>query len=127
VTTYADHQELLQRAFLAFQQEFPLGRVFPRHVGLFKTQRDTRIQIGMKGQADAWGWVPVHGMHPLHFEVECKTGNAVQMKDQKLWESCYKSAGGLYILLREENDLLNEIKKMLVELGRGRSMTNERG
>lgn len=122
---YAEHQELLQRASLAFQREFPHGRIFPRHVGLFKTARNTPISIGIKGQADAYGWVPVwlptgikdgkvQGlMVAVHFEVEAKAGKKGLSDEQKDWKAACEATGVIYILLREENDIVEQIKNKL--------------
>lgn len=37
--------------------------------------------------------------------VEIKTGKAVQKKEQKNFEEMIRSLGGIYIVVREENDV----------------------
>ena len=96
--SYKEHQKLLQTFFLQFQESFPKARIFQRHVGLFLTQNGSPINIGSKGQADAWAYVPtIHGMIALEFEF--KSGSAKQTKEQKNWENVIKEMGGHYFVV----------------------------
>jgi hypothetical protein len=110
--SYQEHQQLLIRTQLAIQKAIPEARLFPRHVGLFYTKNGTPISIGIKGQADAICYFPVNfnGVtFSLFVEIEFKTGNAVQTKEQKVWEKFIISLGGLYIVARSEDDTVNQI------------------
>jgi hypothetical protein len=110
MSSYAEHQKLLQRASLLVQSTFPQSRFFQRHVGLFYTKNKSPISIGIKGQADAYILLHYKG-NLLNVEVEFKTGSATQTKEQKNWQKTITDLGGLYILCRNEQDIITEIKK----------------
>lgn len=130
--SYAEHQEILGRAFLHFQEHFPQGRIFTRHTGKFinmrfidelnacrhdlhrilhaiKNFKRFLISISIPGQADSYITLPVRG-ELVHIEVEVKSGDAVQSKEQKAWEAAITEQGGLYILVRNPEDIVNAIK-----------------
>jgi hypothetical protein len=106
---YAEHQKLLQKAILFTQNHYPQARLFQRHVGLFYTKNNAPIQINHAGMADAWGWLPLPE-YTLIIEVEFKTGKAVQSPDQKKWQKFCESYGVLYILCRDEEDIVKNIR-----------------
>jgi hypothetical protein len=110
--SYQAHQQLLIRTQLAIQKAIPEARLFPRHVGLFYTKNKVPISIGMKGQADAVVYFSVtvgNFTLPLFCEIEFKTGNSTQSKEQKLWGKFISSLGGLYIVARNEEDTVNQL------------------
>lgn len=114
--SYAEHQNIIQRIKLALIQLYPSQIMFfDRHVGLLYTQRGTPIQIGIRGQADLYFIIMVNG-YPCHVEVEIKSGEAVQSKEQKLFEKAITKLGGLYILARSADDVLTELQKKWPEL-----------
>jgi hypothetical protein len=104
------HQRLMQETFLMFSKHFPHGRIFPRQVGLFLTQNGSPIQIGMPGMADAYALLPVNN-YLVHIEIEFKSGAAKQNPKQKIWEKLIIDLNGLYILVREPQDIVTEILK----------------
>jgi hypothetical protein len=109
---YAEHQRLLQETILFTQQKFPKIRIFQRHVGLFYTANNTPIKINQPGMADAWGWLPL-SEYTLIIEIEFKTGNAKQSKEQKAWQAFCHSMGVLYILCRDKEDVSKQIRARL--------------
>lgn len=114
IGSYKEHQAIIQRFKLACTKEIPNLHLFDRTVGLFLTQRGNKVQIGMAGQADVWG-VYNNGKTLIHLELEFKSGNAKQSKDQKNWENFIKKNNGLYFLVRSENDI-QIIKSALAEM-----------
>lgn len=117
----AEHQRILQLAMLDAQEAFPDARFFTRHVGLFLTLRGVKIMIGEKGQADLWMLLPIRMIEArtqklfseflVHVEIEVKSGNATQNKDQKKWGELITSMGGLYIVVRKPEDIRTAIQE----------------
>lgn len=110
---YKKHQNLLKSCFLKAQSIFPDIRLFERHVGMFKTFDGQNIRINRPGMADAWF------IHPspwglLHGEIEFKAGKSGLTKDQKNWRDFIENLGGIYILARNEDDFINELKGALL-------------
>lgn len=110
---YKSHQNLVKKAKLAAQEHFGKSvRCFDRHVGLFYTQYGAKVQINKKGMADLYILFSCHNIL-VHIEAEAKTGNAVQSKAQKDWQSFIESMGGCYVLFRSEQDLIDGIENYL--------------
>ena len=59
--------------------------------------------------ADVWGIIPYKG-HLVHVEIEIKTGNARQSKAQKAWEKFIKEMGGVYVLAREPDQTIADLR-----------------
>lgn len=106
--SYAAHQNLIQEFKHLCIKQIPNLHLFDRHVGLFYTKRGTPVQISIPGMADVYGF---YG--PFYIEVEFKSGNAVQSKEQKRWEQFIKKNGGIYILVKNPQDSINELKEIL--------------
>jgi hypothetical protein len=111
--SYTQHQQLMIRTQLLLQEKIAGARLFPRVVGTFKfIKGDGFIEVGIPGQADAVCYFPVtieNFTFPLFAEIEFKTGNAKQQKNQKIWEKYISSLGGLYIVARNEHDTVNQV------------------
>jgi hypothetical protein len=108
MNNYAAHQNLVKSFMIAFQKEFPNGRIFQRHVGLFYTIKKTPVRINRPGMADLWAIID-----GTHFEIEAKTGTGRQTKEQAAWEQTITNLGAHYVLLRDVNDAILAIKKHL--------------
>ena len=108
MNNYAAHQQLVKSFMIAFQKEFPRGRIFQRHVGLFYTIKKTPVRINQPGMADLWAIIDGR-----HFEIEAKTGTGRQTKEQKNWEKTITDLGSHYVLLRDVNDAMLVIKKSI--------------
>lgn len=124
----AEHQKILQLGMLDFQRAFPDGRIFTRVTGKFVLIRFIvlvmegkarlsdwerhLISVSIPGQCDAWGWFPIMisgFVLQIHFEVECKSGNAMLNADQRKWRKQIESLGVLYIMLRKPEDIRTSI------------------
>lgn len=82
-------------------------RVWPNNTGVGRDMSGERIiRFGLKGSSD------IIGIYKgLFLGIEVKTGNAVQSKDQKNFQSMLESMGGIYILCKnnvEQIDMLVE-------------------
>ncbi len=106
---YKKHQLLLKRVLTALQNEYPDGRFFERHVGLFYTIKKKPVKINKKGMSDIWAMIS-----GSHIEIEIKSGNARQTKDQKKWQKITEETGGLYLLIKEDFDI-KKIKKTITQ------------
>ena len=106
---YQAHQIQLKKILLGLQKSFPNSRFFERHVGLFLTINQNPIRINKPGMADVWGLVPYNG-RLLHVEIEVKTGNARQSKDQKKWQNFIEKLDGIYILGRTPEQVVSELR-----------------
>jgi hypothetical protein len=114
IGSYKAHQELIQRFKRVSIKEIPNLHLFDRHVGLFFTQRLSKVQIGMRGQADVYGLLNSK-LGLIHIEIEFKSGQAKQSKDQKNWQTFIEKNNGFYFLVRDENDI-HLIKSALAEM-----------
>lgn len=89
---------------MELQKQFPLIRIFPRHVGFFYTKNGAPIQINQKGMSDLWAIYPTtHGL--LHLEYEIKSGSGKQTKEQKSWQKFIESNNGLYIIVTDDYNI----------------------
>ena len=62
--------------------------------------------------ADVWGLIPSqNGL--IHIEIEIKTGTGRQSKAQKVWEKFIQNMGGIYIVAREPDQTINELKSLI--------------
>ena len=59
--------------------------------------------------ADVWGLIP-HNGQLIHIEIEVKTGNAKQSKDQKKWEKFITNLDGIYIVARNLEQTVAELR-----------------
>ena len=138
--SYAEHQQILGRAFLKAAEAFPDALIFSRHTGKFLNLRFVDalraaypnlhevlkvinnhsrylLSVSMKGQADSYMVLPITILYSglpqtfsVHIEAEVKSGDAEESKDQKNWEKSCELAGILYILVRHEDDIVSAIK-----------------
>lgn len=112
---YQQHQNKLKQIILHLQKAFPKIRFFERHVGMFKTLHGNPIRINKPGMADLWGLYPTdYGL--IHIEIEVKTGNARQNKDQKIWEQFITGMGGIYIVAREPEETKKRLESLLTKI-----------
>lgn len=63
----------------------------------------------IKIQTDGPAYIP----STLIIEIEFKTGNAKQSKEQKAWQAFCESMGVLYILCRDKEDVSKQIRARL--------------
>lgn len=109
---YKQHQQLVNKLVCAFQREFPHGRIFERHVGLFYTRAGYPVKINIAGMSDLWALV-----EGKHFEIEVKTGSGVLSKPQKAWKKTVEKLSCHFILARDIDTTMDIIKKALGEKG----------
>ena len=60
------------------------------------------VRFGMPGQADISGIMRPGGRR---IEIECKTKNGRQSKEQQAWQRMIEWAGGLYVIARSIEDV----------------------
>lgn len=110
---YLAHQNLIAKTLPVLQAEFPNLRLFPRHVGLFYTQRGNPVQINTKGMYDYWGLYSTP-YYAIHIEIEFKTGNARKSKEQLKWGAFLDSINCHHFLINENNldEVIFELKNL---------------
>lgn len=113
MSKYAQHQNLLKKFLIEFQQAFPQMRFFERHVGLFYTKYGKPVRINKAGMFDVWAIAKTKN-GTIHFEFEIKSGSAYKSKEQKDWGEFLDFMGVPHFEVRETN--LPEIKKALDKL-----------
>jgi hypothetical protein len=113
---YFNHQELIKRFKLLAMKQIPGLRIFDRTVGLFYAKRINNgiinyvpIKINSNGMADAYGLLKTQS-GIIHLEFEFKTGKATQTKEQKNWEAFVKNMNGFFLVVRDENQAVTQIK-----------------
>jgi len=98
---YKQHQKLLENVIISIQKKYPKARLFSRHVGTFRFLRSEGVvKINKKGMADIWG---LHNGN--HFEIEIKSGEARQTKEQKQWENIVTECGSKYFVIRSVDEI----------------------
>lgn len=127
---YKAHQNLVAKVKLSMMKKYPKDiRIHDRHVGKFLPlvfikkvlRREARITdwskfvvaINKKGMADMYGYFRCHKIL-VHFEIEVKTGKAVQTPEQKLWQEHIENFDGCYILARSEDQAIQDLEKYLI-------------
>ena len=121
---YHNHQQLIKRFKLLVTKELPNLRIFDRTVGMFYAKRIDNgvidyvpVKINSPGMADAYGLYRTNKGFVISLDFEFKTGKAVQNKDQKNWENFINNMmGGKYILIRDENQGIKDIKDYLTRI-----------
>lgn len=124
---YFKHQESIKNTKLKITKRFPKScRLFSRPIGVFYKKRVdggvidyTPITIGRKGQCDEWGVIGARvttdiyknsPIIPVHIELEFKTGSGKLNPDQENWRDFCLMMGWVWILVREETDVIKEIE-----------------
>jgi hypothetical protein len=93
--------DLLEREIIVRVNESKLARVWKQPTGA--AYRDGRlIHYGIKGAADITG-LTASGRR---LEIEVKTGEAVQRKEQKSYQAMIGKMGGLYLIARDVDKTL---------------------
>lgn len=114
---YHAHQVLVKKFKLEAGKQIPNIRFFDRTVGLFYTRNGVPVKVGVNGSSDVFAYYKT-GNGIMVLDLEFKTGNAKQSKDQKNWQEFVESYGGLYLIVREDIQLaIDRIKEYLSEKG----------
>ena len=95
-----EHQQLIAQILLEASKWD--CRVWANNTGIGRSLDGSRIiKFGRVGSAD------ILGIHPsgLFLAIEVKTGNAIQSKQQKLFQKMIQERGGIYILARSVGDV----------------------
>ena len=76
------------------------------------------VVVNKKGMADGYLLVKMPkgrywGSFQLHIEIEAKTGKAKQTPEQITWKKFIEATGGKYILMRNEDEALDEIEQYI--------------
>jgi len=77
------------------------------------------IHVGTVGQADLNGTVSIRiGARRVgvRLEIEIKSGQASQTKEQKSWQRMTEALGGIYILARSAEDAAQQLELKIAEL-----------
>lgn len=107
---YKQHQQLVKKFKVSFQEKFPTCRIKDCPVGLFKTIYGGTVKIGDKGDPDLMAFVPTkNGIIVVHFEI--KTGSAVLSKKQKEKKQLISLMNGKHFVVREDyGEILEELE-----------------
>lgn len=113
--SYKDHQNLIKKFKVLACKQIPDIRFFDQHVGMFYRKNGAPIRIGTKGMADVFGLLKTEsGLMFLSFEF--KTGKAVLSKDQVSWWKFIEDMNGIYMVVRDAEKAVEELKNKLEKL-----------
>ena len=105
---YLGHNELVNRTLILLHSN-KLGRFWKNNTGAVKTIKGHFQRYGLKGSSDILGL-----SHLGQFvAVEIKTGTGRQSGDQKNFQRMVESNGGLYFIVRSEQDFYDNIVSLL--------------
>lgn len=99
-------QSIQNAILLAVQERYPLGLFYRRNVGAVKTDHGF-VKFGMAGQADIAGI-----LNGFAIEIEVKADRGKQSEAQANWQRAVERAGGVYILARSVEDVLDQLRSM---------------
>ena len=109
-TRYKTHNELVNRILILLHSN-QLGRYWGNATGAVKTANGHFQRYGLIGSSDIIG-ISNKG---LFTAIEIKTGEtSKQSKHQKNFEKMVKKQGGIYYLIRSEEEF-DKLKEMLLE------------
>lgn len=111
-----EHTELVEQILVAICK-FREVRAWKAQSGVFRRLHDEGVvRVGVPGIADITGIISIQiagYIIGLRLEIEVKTGNAVQRKEQKAFESVIMDRGGLYIVGRSIQEVVDMIRPIL--------------
>jgi len=94
------HQKLMDDCIKAGQPALKDARFYPRTVGSFKTFNGNYIKIGVPGQADCFMYHKGRA-----YEIEFKSGNAVQNPEQKIWQNICETLEVVYVVIHSVDEM----------------------
>lgn len=65
------------------------------------------VSFGLPGAGDLSGII----LGGVRLEIECKTGEAVQNKDQKNFEAMILKFGGIYLVVRTKEEAIQKVQQ----------------
>lgn len=101
----AEHTRLVNQLLEALALAGILA--WPNNTGAIKYE-GRFLRYGKKGSGDIIAVLPPSGRHA---EIEAKTGNATQRKEQKTHQRIVEKMGGLYIVARSPEDMLEQLAR----------------
>lgn len=99
----------------------PYVRVWKRVVGVFYRVRFDKagrvvsvhgVTVNTPGEPDIDGIIRTQGGLGLKLGIECKTGDAMQNPEQKKYQKMIEAMGGIYLLVRSEDQALTQIERV---------------
>ena len=107
----SEHQRLVHSVLLSLGSH-PQIRLWKQTTG--RALIGSRfISFGLKGSADLSGIVS----GGVRLEIECKTGEATQSKEQLAFESMINRMGGIYILARSVEQAYDQLQEICSKRG----------
>lgn len=134
----SEANDLTKRLLVTIPREFPGSRVWRQNVGAgypvdpirsamgmmaggrikeaMALIRKTRpVTFGVPGQPDIDGWLHLAGL-AVRLGVEVKVGLDVQNREQLVAERVYTEAGAVYVVARDLDQAIAEIRKRKQEV-----------
>lgn len=105
---YEIHQNLLKSTILKTQEIYHDIIFVSQAVGGFKTEKGF-IKFGVKGTPDLFFFFLFKGELCAGF-AEIKTGSGKLTKEQAAFKKRIEELNGLYIIVRNQEDLLNALR-----------------
>jgi predicted HTH transcriptional regulator len=103
------HQRLVHLILITFGSN-PKLRIWKQATGVAQ-QQGRFISFGLKGSADITG-ILANGKR---IEIECKSGNARQSKEQLNFQKIVERFNGIYIVVRSIEDAHDQLQKIFAE------------
>lgn len=89
-------EQTFMNALLVELCKLPGVRDWRRNAGHVKSESGGFVKLGTAGQADIWG-IAYPG---IHFEVECKVGDAKLTDRQEAWRLLCEELGAVHVVAR---------------------------
>lgn len=95
--------DIVNETLIRLCKTFPNGLWYRRNVGAMRVD-NRMIRFGMQGQADIGGILNGRAV-----EIELKTATGRQSDSQKNWQSAVEKSGGVYILARSPDGVIEKL------------------
>lgn len=95
------HSDLVRQILLAVS---PIGLAWPNQTGALKDQTGRLVRFGLSGSSDI-----IAVIKGRFVGIEVKVGRDRQRQNQANFAAAVQKAGGLYILARSVDDVMNAL------------------
>lgn len=105
-------EAVLQRLILGQLHHVEGVWVWRQNVGAMRDHRGRLVRFGLPGQADISGLVLQPSGRGVRLEIECKSDEGAQTPEQRVFEEQVRRFGGVYILARALEDVLEPVRRL---------------
>lgn len=103
-----EHDALVDAILVELGKHPELGNFWPQPTGFVLSEKGYAIHYGLEGSADISGIL----CSGLRCEIEVKTGEATQQKNQKDFQAMIEKNKGVYLVARDITSVLSRLEAL---------------